>query len=540
MAEDKDVMKGSISHTCHCRNSRTGIPYPASSPCPRLRNPKHGQWSVRQELAADADGRRRQFRRTGFTNAQGARRELLLVQALLASADDDDPKDSRRISDMIMLCAKERSALPDVETTSRLLKAGHSLTTRVTVSEWLDTWLKGKKALRATGVARYEVDIRCHLRPHIGQIRLDRLRVDHLDAMFEEIASTNVEILEQNYQRRQALEDLRSIRGRAARRTARAAIAAMPPFRRVTGLATQHHIKATLRAALNTAIARQLITFNPAAYVELETAPKPTALVWTAARVAEWQRTGKKPSPVMVWTPTQTGLFLDHVAEHRLYALWHLYCFRGPRRGEGIGTRWVDFDKDSESLAVQTQLVQLGWDVLEGEPKTANGTRFLALDHGTTDALIRHEKRQKEERLAYGPGWADTGRIFVELDGTWLHPAKVSDLFAQLIEEADLPPVRLHDLRHLAATLALAAGVDPRIVSEMLGHSSTSTITRDIYQSVLDDIAHEAAEAVVKLVPRNTVHPRADTSDLSRPPGRPAFQPEHIHSRRPVTTHPRR
>ncbi|MFF7990408.1 site-specific integrase [Kitasatospora xanthocidica] len=382
---------------------------------------------MRQELAPDAGGKRRQFRRARFDSARGARgarKELLHVQALLAATDEGDPHDRQRISEMIMLCVKERSALPDAETTSRLLRAGHSLTTRTTVGEWLDTWLRGKKTLRTTGAARYETDIRCHLRPHIGQIRLDRLRVDHLDAMFEAIAAINVEIIEQNCQRRQALEDLRSIRGRAARRTAHAAIAAMPPFRRVTGLATQHHIKATLRAALKTAIAHQLITFNPAAHVELESSPKPKALVWTAARVAEWKRTGRKPSPVMVWTPDQTGAFLDYVAEHRLYALWHLYCFRGPRQGEGMGVRWMDFDRDARTMAVATQLVQLGWDVLEGEPKTASGIRLVALDLDTTDVILRHEAQQQAERLRFGAGWADTGRIFVGKDGTWLHPGK--------------------------------------------------------------------------------------------------------------------
>jgi integrase len=210
----------------------------------------------------------------------------------------------------------------------------------------------------------------------------------------------------------------------------------------------------------------------------------------------------------MVWTPDQAGAFLDHVADHRLYALWHLFCFRGPRRGEGVGARWVDFDRDNLSLSVETQLVQLGWSVLEGEPKTASGVRVVALDLDTNGVLIHHEKLQKAERLRFGPGWAATGRMFVEEDGTWLHPGKVSDLFARLVEEAGLPPVRLHDLRHLAATLALLAGVDPKVVSEMLGHSDTA-ITRDIYQTVLEEIAREAAEAVVKLVPRRkAVYPR--------------------------------
>ena len=463
---------------------------------------------MRQEVHPDADGNRRQYRRTGFDTSKDAQKELDHVRALLALAGEDEPEDRARVSDMIMLCQKERSSLPDTENTARLLRSGFSLTSRTTVGEWLDVWLKGKKKLRPTGSARYEVDIRCHLKPRIGDRRLDRLRVEHLDEMFEGIDATNVEILEQNAQRRQAVEDLKSVEGRAARRTAREAIAAMPPFRRVTGLSSQHHIKATLRTALNSAIARQLITFNPAQHVELTTAPKPKALVWTAARIAEWKRTGRKPSPVMVWTPDQAGTFLDHVADHRLYALWHLFCFRGPRRGEGVGARWVDFDRDNRSLSVETQLVQLGWGVLEGEPKTASGVRIVALDLDTNSTLVHHEKLQKAERLRFGPGWADTGRIFVEEDGTWLHPGKVSDLFGRLVEEAGLPPVRLHDLRHLAATLALVAGIDPKVVSEMLGHSDTA-ITRDIYQTVLDDIAREAAEAVVKLVPRRrSVYPR--------------------------------
>ncbi|MFM9613496.1 tyrosine-type recombinase/integrase [Streptomyces niveiscabiei] len=462
-------------------------------------------------MSPSRDGKRRQFRRSGFNSLKDASRELDLVRSLLALADEDEPEDRRLISDMIMLSTAERSPLPGVETTARLLKAGHCLTSRVTVGEWLDAWLKAKKKLRATGARRYEVDIRCHLRPRIGHIRLDKLRVEHLDEMFEGIAATNQEIAEQNAQRRQAVADLESIHGRAARRTAHEAIATMPPFRRTTGLSTQHHIKTTLRAALNSAIARQLITFNPAAYVELETAPKPKALVWTAACVAEWKRTGIRPSPVMVWTPDQTGAFLDHVADHHLYALWHLLTFRGPRRGEGLGARWVDFDRDGRTLAVETQLVQLGWDVYEGSPKTTSGVRLIALDHDTTDALLRHEKAQQAERLRFGPGWADTGRIFVAEDGTWLHPAKVTAMFTRLVEEAGLPPVRLHDLRHLAATLALLARIDPKVVSEMLGHSD-SAIMRDIYQTVLEEIAREAAEAVVKLVPRKTTHPSTGTA----------------------------
>ncbi len=99
----------------------------------------------------------------------------------------------------------------------------------------------------------------------------------------------------------------------------------MPPFRRITSLNAQPHIKATLRAALNVAITQQVMSpFNPAEHVELLPGTKPKALIWTDERIARWQATGVKPSPVMVWTPEQTGKFLDFVADDRLYPLWLL------------------------------------------------------------------------------------------------------------------------------------------------------------------------------------------------------------------------
>src|SRR5690606_11547361 len=112
-----------------------------------------------------------------------------------------------------------------------------------------------------------------------------------------------------------------------------------------------------------------------------------------------------------------------------------------------------------------------------------------------------------------GEGWQDTGRIFTQEDGSLLHPGKVSDLFERLTEAAGLPPIRLHDLRHVAATLMLAAGVDIKVVSETLGHSDTR-ITRDIYQSVLDDLAHDAAEKVTQLVP-HTRRPLTTVKDAN-------------------------
>ncbi len=208
----------------------------------------------------------------------------------------------------------------------------------------------------------------------------------------------------------------------------------------------------------------------------------------------------------MVWTPEQTGRFLDFVSGDRLYPLWRLIAFRGTRRGESCGVRWEDFSAAQRSLAIATQLVQDGWDVYEDTPKTDSGSRLIALDDETIRVFQAHRKRQNRERLAWGETWQDTGRMFTQEDGALLHPGKLSDLFERLVTAAGLPPIRLHDLRHVAATLMLAAGIDAKVVAETFGHSDTR-VTREIYQSVLDELARDAAEKVVQLVPHARKRP---------------------------------
>ncbi|GAA2232452.1 hypothetical protein GCM10010430_11240 [Kitasatospora cystarginea] len=204
--------------------------------------------------------------------------------------------------------------------------------------------------------------------------------------------------------------------------------------------------------------------------------------------------------PVMVWTPQQTGAFLDSVADDRLYAMWHVIAFRGLRRGEACGQPWSETNLDNGSLTVTAQLVQDGWEVEESDPKTDGSFRTVALDDDTVAVLRRHRERQQKERADWGPAWKATGRVFTNEDGSWLHPGKVTEMFERLVAASGQPPIRLHDLRHGAATLALAGGVDMKVVSDMLGHSSIK-ITSDIYTSVLPEIAKDAAEAAAKLVP---------------------------------------
>ncbi|MGP3960022.1 site-specific integrase [Nonomuraea sp. 3N208] len=206
-----------------------------------------------------------------------------------------------------------------------------------------------------------------------------------------------------------------------------------------------------------------------------------------------------RPSPVMVWTPAQTSAFLARAASHRLFALYRLIALRGLRRGEGAGLRWRDVDLDAGSSGVHWQITQLGWETIQGKPKTDASDRVIALDADTVAVLRAHRRSQAAERLAAGEAWADSGFVFTDKSGQPLHPQHISDQFYRLAYEAELPPVRLHDLRHGAASLMLAAGVDLRVVQETLGHVS-STFTRDTYTSVYPEVARAAAESTAALI----------------------------------------
>jgi hypothetical protein len=126
-------------------------------------------------------------------------------------------------------------------------------------------------------------------------------------------------------------------------------------------------------------------------------------------------------------------------------------------------------------------------------PKTAHSTRTIALESTTIAALRAHRSRQQAEADACGDGYCDSGYVFTNRNGTPIAVGTLTHTFQQLIAEHGVPPVRLHDLRHGAATLALAAGVELKVVQEMLGHSSI-VLTADTYTSVLPEVAHTAAE----------------------------------------------
>jgi integrase len=197
--------------------------------------------------------------------------------------------------------------------------------------------------------------------------------------------------------------------------------------------------------------------------------------MWTEQHVELWRETGKRPSAVMVWTPDQIGAFLDEAVDTRLYAFYHLLLFRGLRRGEGVGTDWVNVDLDDAALTVHREIIVDGWTPIEEDPKTEESAATIALDSLTVAVLREHRQRQDAERETAGDAWTETGKVFTDELGGWLHPDKVSEEFRRIYQAAGLPPINLRDARHCAALLIHASGGDIHSVKEVLWHAPSSS-----------------------------------------------------------------
>jgi integrase len=164
------------------------------------------------------------------------------------------------------------------------------------------------------------------------------------------------------------------------------------------------------------------------------------------------------------------------------------------RRGELLVLRWQDVDKKRGALAVRRTLTRDKDDHWQmGEPKTAAGRRSIALPASCVAALKRHQRQQTERMMKHRDIWQMTDLVFDRGDGAALHPNLPYEALQRLAPDLKLPTIRFHDLRHTAATLALADGIHPKIVSERLGHSSIK-MTLDRYSHVTMDMQREAAD----------------------------------------------
>ena len=186
-------------------------------------------------------------------------------------------------------------------------------------------------------------------------------------------------------------------------------------------------------------------------------------------------------------TATQAKQFLKFARKDKYALLFELALITGMRPEEYLGLQWADVNLDKKAVTIQRTLIwrreKVGW--YFGEPKTAKSRRTIPLTEKLAKDLMKHRRKQNERRLKLGTKWANHNLVFPSDLGT---PLSVRNLdrrhFKEILGAAELPDIRLYDLRHTCATLLMAAGENPKVVGERLGHSSI-VLTLDCYGHVL-------------------------------------------------------
>lgn len=362
----------------------------------------------------------------------------------------DDPVTGKRVQRTGSGYVTMREAATALEVARARLAITGGRSEGMTVGAWLDSWLTSLHTASPTTIARYESTIRLHLRPLLGGLQLAVLAPEDIDRLIAVVS-----------------DPVYAPSGRTSARYA---------SQQGLSSASINRIYDTLRSALAVATRRRLIPWNPASVVT----PPP-----------ERNQRGT------AWTPAEAAQFLDASTGHRLYAAWHLVLLAGARRGEIAGATWDAVDLDGKVWSLETARVQVGGTVYEKSPKTAAGTRRVYLDAETVQVLRGHRRRQAEERLAAGPGWEDSGRLFVTRIGTPIPPGSLTASWRAACLAAGLPVIRLHDGRHTSVTAASEhSGVSDQVLIERVGHSQVTTNRR--YRHVHEESHRQAAERIAE------------------------------------------
>jgi len=309
-----------------------------------------------------------------------------------------------------------------------------------TLNEYLDRWLEtaAKPKVRPKTLLGYRNLLDCHIRPALGTRPLGKISPLEVQQAFQTMQE----------------------KGLSAR--------------------TIEYARMILKQAFRQAIQWRLLTFNPCDGVPI---PR------------------RERREMQALSPEQARRFLAVARGTRHGALFELALTTGLRPSEYLALKWEDIDFERGTLSVVRSLdAEPGGGYRLEETKTRNSRRVVKLLPGVLSALLEHRQAQQRQREEAGERWKEQGFVFTnELGGPLERHNLAHRHLRKILEEAGLPQIRLYDLRHTAATLALSAGVPVKVVSEMLGHSSVA-LTLDVYSHVLPHMQEDAARRMAALL----------------------------------------
>ena len=333
-----------------------------------------------------------------------------------------------------------------------------------TVAQFLNTWLEtvcpanvGDKTLRT-----YRDLAEDHIIPAFGRIELGKLGPQHVQQFVEDLRKKPKALRKKN-QDTEGSADADAV-----------AVAAPESLSQ----RTVKHCRDVLRAALNVAMKWNLVSRNAAALTSVSS-PRKT-----------------KPH---FYDESQGHAFLEAISGDRLEALFWLALCLGPREGELLGLQWTDFDFEKGTLTIVRSLQRIR---RKGEKKshlelvptkTEDSDRSAWVPQLVLERVRAHRNRQEEERTLAGSAWRETGMVFTTHIGTLLDPRNMLREYYRLRDQARLPKIRFHDLRHSAATILGLAGIPDAAIQKLLGHASVRT-TQDIYKHLTPSGERQAAD----------------------------------------------
>lgn len=350
---------------------------------------------------------------------------------------------------------------------------------KLTVGEYMEHWLRKKRAnlvhpSKPSTLAGYEQMLRIHVRPSIGGVNLRQLRAVHLDRCYNAVVSA----------------------GRS--------------------ITTARRVHALMHVALEMAVRDRILRRNPADEVEAPNPPK--------ARTR---------------TPTVEELLrlLDAADKSTLGPAYRFLALTGLRRGEAMALRWPDVDLEGCTVTIARSIRRIrrsevlpGMELVEDEATPGKGKTVLAILPPKTrdsDAQIKvpaaamqilrdHLKKQREEKMRERLDYRDQGVIFATPLGGHRDPDDLTRRWTRLTRRLGLDGIRVHDLRHSVATRMLEAGVEMKVVQEILRHSSYQT-TANIYSHVSQDLQADAAARLGLILGNgdNSVTPEPDSAPRS-------------------------
>lgn len=334
------------------------------------------------------------------------------------------------------------------------LRRGQS-PSKQSLGDYLRWWLDetARPSISANTYRGYD-DVIAHMQP-ISAVPLRELTADHIE----------------------------SVLNRMTVRRGKVAIPASPK--------TIRNAQAMLRRALGMAFERGLVLRNVALQVPLRRIPD---------RETE------------ALTPEVARRILDAVAGDRYEAAYAL-AFIGLREGEFLGLGWDDVDLEQATALVRWQIVGSGPKATRAQLKTRGSKATVPLPPFVVERLAAHRERQRAERPVAS---LDGGLVFVTERGYAVSGSWLTKHFQALLAAAGLPRMKIHDLRHGAATLLVAAGAHPRVAQELLRHARSST-TMEIYSHVSSAQRREAVDLLqLALVDQSPSQSRTSGSDLAK------------------------